>query len=312
MRCGKESRAVTPPQDATILSGELGVRCGKESRVVTPPQDCAVQCGQETRGSGAERGRGTSEQVALRSSSPYPPSAGILSSMPFPSSPTIREGRGSPDRTPRERTTEELIAFGGIADPVSAGRRVSNRIQGQPDADDLQLARAKRAAMLRHAETTAGTSFDISCSILHFSEKLLVDKANDLGISLGSNETEVVKSVNDLLDLEAERASEIIRNLASIQPMNDNDMNNLGINDLANICNNLLPSVEAEDEEDVENTDTVEPLLMEEALTVIDNNIVPQGVEEKPKRPWKRKIYPTSAVRRSARVKLKKKNHDDL
>ena len=51
---------------------------------------------------------------------------------------------------------------------------------------------------------------------------------------------------------------------------------------------------------------------MEEALTVIDNNIVPQGVEEKPKRPWKRKIYPTSAVRRSARVKLKKKFHDDL
>ena len=64
--------------------------------------------------------------------------------------------------------------------------------------------------MLRHAETTAGTSFDKSCSILHFSENEIVDKANDLGISLGSNETEVVKSVNDLLDLRAERASEII------------------------------------------------------------------------------------------------------
>ena len=125
---------------------------------------------------------------------------------------------------------------------------------------------------------------------------------------MGSNETEVVKSVNDLLDLEAERTSEIIRNLASIQPLNDNDMNNLGINDLANICNNLLPTVEAEDEEDVENTDTVEPLLMEDAVPVIDNTSVPQGVEEKPKRPWKRKIYPTSAVRKSARVKLKKKN----
>ena len=200
---------------------------------------------------------------------------------------------------------EELIAFGRIADPVLAGRRVSNRIQGQPDADDLQLVRAKRAAMLRHVKATTGASFDKSCSILHFTENEIVDKANDLGISLGSNETEVVKSVNDLLDMEAERASEIIRNLASIQPMNDNDMNNLGINDLANICNNLLPSVEAEDEEEVEISDTVEPLLMEEAVSVIDNSIVPQGVEEKPKRPWKRKIYPTSAVHRSARVKLK-------
>ena len=141
----------------------------------------------------------------------------------------------------------------------------------------------------------------------------LKDKANDLGISLGSNETEVVKSVNDLLDLEAERVSEIIHNLASIQPMNDNDMNNLGITDLANICNNMLPTVEAEDEEDVEITDTAEPLLMEEAVSGMDDSSVPQGVEEKPKRPWKRKIYPTLAVRRSARVKLKKKKiHDDL
>ena len=127
------------------------------------------------------------------------------------------------------------------------------------------------------------TSFDKSCSILYFSENEIVDKANDLGISLGSNETEVVKSVNDLLDLEAERASEIIHNLASVKPMNDNDMNNLGINDLANICNNLLPSVETEDEEEVENTDTVEPFLTEEAVSVMDNNIVPEGVGEKPK-----------------------------
>ena len=195
---------------------------------------------------------------------------------------------------------------------MTAGRRVSNRIQGQPDADDLQLARAKRAAMLRHAETTAGTSFDKSCSILHFSENEIVDKANDLGISLGSNETEVVKSVNDLLDLEAERASEIIRNLASIQPMNDNDMNNLGINDLANICNNLLPSVEAEDEEEVENTDTVEPLLMDEAVSVIDNTTSRGVLRRIPNDPGSGKFNPTSAVRRSARVKLKKKIHDDL
>ena len=46
---------------------------------------------------------------------------------------------------------------------------------------------------------------------------------------MGSNEKEVAKSVNDLLDLEAERASEIIRNLASVKPMSDDDVNNLGI-----------------------------------------------------------------------------------
>ena len=166
--------------------------------------------------------------------------------------------------------------------------------------------------MLRHVEATTSASFDKSCSILHFLEYDIVDKANDLGISLGSNETEVVKSINDLLDLEAERASEIIQNLASIKPMNDNEMNNLGMVDLANICNNLLPSAEAKDEEGSETTDTVEPLLMEGAVFVVANPTFLQGVGEKPKRPWKRKIYPASAVRRSARVKLKKKFHDDL
>uniref|UniRef100_A0A8R7QNC9 Uncharacterized protein n=1 Tax=Triticum urartu TaxID=4572 RepID=A0A8R7QNC9_TRIUA len=76
--------------------------------------------------------------------------------MPYPPSPTLGEGCASRDHTPRERTVDELITFGRIVDPVTAGRRVSNRIQGQPDADDMQLARAKRAAMLRHAEATTG------------------------------------------------------------------------------------------------------------------------------------------------------------
>ena len=64
--------------------------------------------------------------------------------------------------------------------------------------------------MLRDVEATTGMSFDTSCSIMHFSEHEIIDKANNLGIALGSNEKEVVKFVNDLLDLEAERASEII------------------------------------------------------------------------------------------------------
>ena len=147
---------------------------------------------------------------------------------------------------------------------------------------------------------------------MHITENEIVDKANELGISLGSNEKEVAKSVNDLLDLEAERASEIIRNLASLKPMNDNDMNNLGMVALGNICNNLLPCVEAEDEEESENAEVVMPLMMEGTVSCSTESTFPRGDGEKPKRPWKRKIYPTSAVRRSARVKLKKKFHDDL
>ena len=48
-----------------------------------------------------------------------------------------------------ERTLEEVIAFGGIQDPASGDRCDSHRIQDQPDADDLQLGRARRVAKLR-------------------------------------------------------------------------------------------------------------------------------------------------------------------
>lgn len=82
----------------------------------------------------------------------------------------MRGGRKIGEQTPRERSTEEIIAFGGIMDPVSAGRRVSNQIQDQPDVDDLQLGRAMRAAKLRDVEATTGMSFNKSCSLLHFSE----------------------------------------------------------------------------------------------------------------------------------------------
>ena len=68
-----------------------------------------------------------------------------------------------------------------------------------------------------------------------------------------------------------------------------------------------MPSEEAEDEEGSETTDTVEPLMMEGTVSSSTDPTFPKGDGEKPKRPRKRKIYPTSAVRRSARVKLKKK-----
>ena len=169
-----------------------------------------------------------------------------------------------------------------------------------------------RVAKLRDVEATTGMSFDKSCSILHFSDHEIIDKENDLGISLGSNEKEVAKSVNDLLDLEAERASEIIRNLASVRPMNDDDLKTLGMTALENFCNNLLPDVEAEGEEGSETADIVEPLLMEDIVSSSAGRPFQKGDGEKPKRPWKRKIYPTSAIRRCVRVKLKKKFHDDL
>ena len=100
-----------------------------------------------------------------------------------------------------------------------------------------------RAARLRDIEVTTGMSVNTFNSILNFSNEEIIHSANQLGVSLGSNDIEVSKSVNDLLDLEAERALEMIRNLAAIKPMNDSDLHTLGVNVLDSFCADLAPSL---------------------------------------------------------------------
>ncbi|XBI36888.1 hypothetical protein VPH35_122328 [Triticum aestivum] len=63
-----------------------------------------------------------------------------------------RAGGLSPSRASRE----EVIAFGGIPDPVSQGRRISVRLQEQPDVDDMQRRCALRAAKLPDVEISTG------------------------------------------------------------------------------------------------------------------------------------------------------------
>ena len=70
--------------------------------------------------------------------------------------------------TPNWATQGEIIAFAGIPDPVSEGRRMSCRLQDQPDVDDMQLRCAMRAAKLRDIEVTTDMSVNTSNSIQHF------------------------------------------------------------------------------------------------------------------------------------------------
>ena len=49
-----------------------------------------------------------------------------------------------------------------------------------------------------------------------------------------------VKSVKDILDLEAERVSELIRALAAVKPMSYADINNLGVPSLETFCDEMM------------------------------------------------------------------------
>ncbi|XP_044400833.1 uncharacterized protein [Triticum aestivum] len=215
--------------------------------------------------------------------------------------------------TPNRATREEVIAFGGIPDPVSEGRRMSSHLQEQPDVDDMQLRCAMQATKLHDIEVSTGMSVNTSNSILHFSNDEIVHNANQLGVSLGSNGSEITKSVNDILDLEAERALEMIRNIAAVKPMNDSDIDALGVRALDSFCADLAPSLpETEEDEgfgspkasihvDISEVNSSEPGLEDR-----------REDQNKPKRKWKRKVYPVSAVHRSARIRTSKKIHDEI
>ncbi|XP_073359436.1 uncharacterized protein [Aegilops tauschii subsp. strangulata] len=105
-----------------------------------------------------------------------PSSTAVRRSEPPPSIPVVMglglghlsEGHGSPQAPPpvslvdpsrvsaRGVTREEVVAFGGIPDPASAGRRMSARIQELPEVDDMQQRCAMRAAKLHDAAISTG------------------------------------------------------------------------------------------------------------------------------------------------------------
>ena len=162
-----------------------------------------------------------------------------------------------------------------------------------------------RAAKLRDVEVTTGMSVNTYNSILHFSNDEIVENANQLGVSLGSNATEISNSVNDLLDLEVERALEMIHNLAAVKPISDSEVDALGVRVLNNFCADLIPPIpEAEGEDD-----TTEMVMAGPSQTGCEDRLQSQNVS---KRKWKRKVYLVSAVRRSARIRTAKKFHDEL
>ena len=78
-----------------------------------------------------------------------------------------------------------------------------------------------RTAKLHDIEVTTGMPINTSNLILHFFDDEIINNANQLGVSLGNNGKEIAKSFNDILYLEAERALEMIRNLADVKPLND-------------------------------------------------------------------------------------------
>ena len=90
-----------------------------------------------------------------------------------------------------------------------------------------------------------------------------------------------------------------------MRPMNDAEIDALGVRVLDNLCADLAPSTTESDEEEV----SVEVVVHQPPEPGYEDRMVDN---DKSKRKWKRKVYPASAVRRSARIRTAKKFHDEL
>ena len=106
------------------------------------------------------------------------------------------------------------------------------------------------------------------------------------------------------------RAVDMIRHIAAVKPMNDSQIDALGVRVLDGMCADLDSALlETEEDSNPETSLHVdEPLVLEAEIECGDQ----ADGHIKPKRTWKRKVYPMSAVRRSARIRTAKKFHDDL
>ncbi|KAE8809683.1 hypothetical protein D1007_13724 [Hordeum vulgare] len=172
---------------------------------------------------------------------------------------------------------EEVIAFGGVLDPMTTDRRSCQRVQAQPDVDDLQMGRAMRAAKMKVVQNSTGMSINAEHSILHFTPHEILDKAGSVGVTLGNTSKEVSKSINDLLDLEVDRALDIIRNLAAVQAMNHADITKMGGLNL--LCENLFPADALEEGHEVtlENNNADDGSDQEDESTETERGIAANG-----------------------------------
>jgi hypothetical protein len=94
----------------------------------------------------------------------------------------------TPSLTP-SRPTKEAIAFGGISQKLSSPVCSSEKVKMQKNGDATQMERAMLMAEQRFHTISLGTKSKLSFSAL--SDLKIGARANKLGVSLGSNKSQI-------------------------------------------------------------------------------------------------------------------------
>jgi hypothetical protein len=143
----------------------------------------------------------------LEGSTPTPPQCEKRATL-VNTSPQIAAAPFSPS-TPSRRL-EDVIAFGGINEKLTSPIRSSQRVRMQPNGNATQLDRATQLAKKRFHALTPGTKSNLSFS--KFSDNEIAARATTLGVSLGSNTSEIEQSIVSLKQVEEDRRVTYLKN----------------------------------------------------------------------------------------------------
>jgi hypothetical protein len=108
------------------------------------------------------------------------------------------------------RKLADIIAFGGLSEAMTSPIRSSQRVKMQPNGDATQMERATQLAEKRFHATSPGTKPKLSFS--KFSDHEIAARANTLGVSLGSNASDIEQSIASLKQVEEDRRVTYLHN----------------------------------------------------------------------------------------------------
>ena len=142
-------------------------------------------------------------------------------------------------------------------------------------------------ALAAQRDILQGTNLNKGFSILSYSYREIADRASRLGVSLGTDEKQILASAKMIKDSEVERTLTILQN--NLNQKENGQPHCLILNRASSLT------------EDLEGDDNVRDLEDQMDASIISERV---------KKTRKKKVYSYVTKRRSNRIKIQKKNRD--
>jgi hypothetical protein len=128
---------------------------------------------------------------------------------------------------------EDLIAYGGILDPVLSSPRSSDCLRAQPNVDLPQMERAMSLDQRKDESVGILHKSKSKLSFVSFSDNKIVEKVGRLGVSLGDSLDKVPTSVKVIKNLEIECKVTFLKN--NLESLSTNDSQSLVMSRATNL-----------------------------------------------------------------------------